>query len=93
MFFLIQKQVMKFLKLKRDTSLFSRKVVRFDSPIILVMKIEKERGKLTVGNGRANAGENEEQGGEELCKISLARAQAERILKASNGEPGHVSEI
>ncbi|RRT81904.1 hypothetical protein B296_00000410 [Ensete ventricosum] len=44
----------------------------------------------TICNGGANAGEHEEEGGDELSKIGLERPHAERVAQASQCELHHV---
>jgi hypothetical protein len=46
--------------------------------------------KLTVGNGGPDAGEHEEQRGDELGHIGLERRGAQRVAKASKCELHHL---
>lgn len=42
--------------------------------------------ELTVGDGRADAGEDEYEGGDELGDVGLQRGQAEGVIEATEGD-------
>lgn len=45
--------------------------------------------ELTISDGRTYSGEDEEQGGDELCNVGFDRAATEGVTQTTNGDSRH----
>lgn len=64
--------------------------------MVLMNKISKccyNMERLTEGNGGANTGKNEEEGGDELGQVGLERGWAKRVADASECYLHHCCKI
>lgn len=58
-----------------------------------IIEIKMRGWVLTEGNGRANAGEDEEQGGDKLGDVRLDGGGAERVIEAAEGDSWHFTKL